>query len=185
MHADEECCHPKKPRPYRSSGTRPPGTDDQWLGEIIACLQAGKAVRREFAGGGRLHIDRPLPFLCVHIAETKHAAVAREITQSNASYLIAPDAAAATAIVEAVGRDPSGLSLAQNKLYFQEFPQAVRPTTLISKNIEEIRAFIDDHRGGVILKPPQGSGGKNVFKINPVTRPTSIRSLKPPARSAI
>ncbi|MGH6805538.1 MAG: hypothetical protein ACREEJ_01605, partial [Ensifer adhaerens] len=40
------------------------GPDDQWLGEIIACLQAGKAVRRDFAGGGRLHIDRPLPFLC-------------------------------------------------------------------------------------------------------------------------
>lgn len=79
------------------------GPDDRWLGEIIACLQAGKAVRRDFARGGRLHIDRPLPFLCVHIAEAKHAAVAREITQSNASYLIAPDSTAATAIVEAVG----------------------------------------------------------------------------------
>lgn len=64
-----------------------------------------------------------------------------------------------------VVNDPSGLSLAQNKLYFQDFPRAVRPTTLISKNIEEIRAFIDDHRDGVILKPLQGSGGRNVFKI--------------------
>jgi glutathione synthase len=64
-----------------------------------------------------------------------------------------------------VVNDPSGLTLAQNKLYFQAFPEAVRPTTLISKSIEEIRAFIADHRKGVIIKPLQGSGGKNVFKI--------------------
>ncbi|MDO9415937.1 glutathione synthetase [Pararhizobium sp.] len=64
-----------------------------------------------------------------------------------------------------VVNDPAGLAVAQNKLYFQGFPEAVRPTTLISKSIEEIRAFIDDHPKGVILKPLQGSGGKNVFKI--------------------
>ncbi|MCR6497808.1 glutathione synthase [Shinella sp. CPCC 101442] len=64
-----------------------------------------------------------------------------------------------------VVNDPDGLSLAQNKLYFQGFPQAVRPQTLISKSIEEIRGFIDLHKEGVIMKPLQGSGGKNVFKI--------------------
>ncbi|OJG00085.1 glutathione synthetase [Pararhizobium antarcticum] len=61
--------------------------------------------------------------------------------------------------------DPAGLALAQNKLYFQDFPEVIRPTTLISKSIEEIRSFISEHRKGVILKPLQGSGGKNVFKI--------------------
>ena len=64
-----------------------------------------------------------------------------------------------------VVNDPDGLALAQNKLYFQGFPQAVRPETLISKSIDEIRAFIDTHKEGVIMKPLQGSGGRNVFKI--------------------
>ena len=64
-----------------------------------------------------------------------------------------------------VVNDPDGLAKAQNKLYFQDFPAAVRPTTLISKSIEEIRAFIDDQRKGVIVKPLQGSGGRHVFKI--------------------
>ena len=64
--------------------------------------------------------------------------------------------------------DPDGLSLAQNKLYFQGFPEAVRPTTLISKSIEEIRDFIEQQPEGVIVKPLQGSGGKNVFKIDSV-----------------
>ncbi|SFV28044.1 glutathione synthase [Devosia crocina] len=62
--------------------------------------------------------------------------------------------------------DPDGLARAQNKLYFQEFPQAVRPETLISKSIAEIRAFIESQPEGVVLKPLQGSGGKNVFKIS-------------------
>ena len=64
-----------------------------------------------------------------------------------------------------VVNDPDGLALAQNKLYLQGFPQAVRPASLISKSIDEIRAFIEEQPGGVILKPLQGSGGKNVFKI--------------------
>jgi glutathione synthase len=64
-----------------------------------------------------------------------------------------------------VVNDPDGLARAQNKLYFQDFPASVRPETLISKSIEEIRGFIQDQKRGVILKPLQGSGGKNVFKI--------------------
>jgi glutathione synthase len=64
-----------------------------------------------------------------------------------------------------VVNDPDGLAQAQNKLYFQDFPASVRPETLISKNIDEIRSFIEEQRRGVILKPLQGSGGKNVFKI--------------------
>ncbi|MBJ3786840.1 glutathione synthetase [Devosia sediminis] len=64
-----------------------------------------------------------------------------------------------------VVNDPEGLAKAQNKLYFQDFPTSVRPTTLISKNIEEIRGFIDSQKKGAIIKPLQGSGGKNVFKI--------------------
>lgn len=64
-----------------------------------------------------------------------------------------------------VVNDPDGLAQAQNKLYFQDFPLSVRPTTLISKNIQEIRDFIDGQKKGAIVKPLQGSGGKNVFKI--------------------
>ncbi|GAA0397733.1 glutathione synthase [Brevundimonas terrae] len=65
-----------------------------------------------------------------------------------------------------VVNDPDGLAQAQNKLYFQDFPSSVRPLTLISKNIDEIRSFIQGQKKGVIIKPLQGSGGKNVFKIS-------------------
>jgi glutathione synthase len=61
--------------------------------------------------------------------------------------------------------DPDALAKAQNKLYFQDFPEVIRPTTLISKSLDEIRVFIDSQKQGVILKPLQGSGGRHVFKI--------------------
>ena len=72
--------------------------------------------------------------------------------------------------------DPDGLSLAQNKLYFQSFPEVVRPPTLISKSIDEIRAFIDDQPEGAVVKPLQGSGGKNVFKVNS-TRDANLNQI--------
>lgn len=76
--------------------------DNGWLDEIISCLEEAKSVRRDLPGGGRLHIDRPLPFICVHIAEDGAEPVARDIAQANASYLIAPHAGAALIVIDAV-----------------------------------------------------------------------------------
>ena len=61
--------------------------------------------------------------------------------------------------------DPDGLSRAQNKLYFQSFPADVRTKTLISKHADEIKSFVTKQKGKVIIKPLQGSGGKNVFMV--------------------
>jgi glutathione synthase len=62
--------------------------------------------------------------------------------------------------------DPTGLSRALNKMYFQHFPQEVRPITLISRDADEIRRFVKERgKGGVVLKPLQGSGGQSVFLV--------------------
>lgn len=60
--------------------------------------------------------------------------------------------------------DPNGLAKAQTKMYFQTFPEEVRPETLITRNRSEIKAFVAD-RGRVVLKPLQGSGGEGVFLV--------------------
>ncbi|MGB9356923.1 MAG: glutathione synthetase [Acidimicrobiia bacterium] len=60
--------------------------------------------------------------------------------------------------------DPNGLAKAQNKMYFQTFPEEVRPETLITRNRDEIKAFVAD-RGKCVLKPLQGSGGDGVFLV--------------------
>ncbi len=58
--------------------------------DLAALLAEGKPIRRDLADGGRLHIDRPLPFLCVHVGLDQNAAF--DTASANASYLIAPDA---------------------------------------------------------------------------------------------
>jgi glutathione synthase len=64
-----------------------------------------------------------------------------------------------------VVNDPAGLARAKNKLYFQFFPKDVRPRTLITREADRIKAFVDELDGKVVLKPLQGSGGKSVFVV--------------------
>jgi glutathione synthase len=61
--------------------------------------------------------------------------------------------------------DPRTLAGALNKTYFQQFPETLRPRTLISRNKDEIRSFIEKEGGRAVLKPLQGSGGRNVFLV--------------------
>lgn len=65
-----------------------------------------------------------------------------------------------------VVNDPFGLADAVNKTYFQHFPEAVRPRTLISRDAEDIATFVSDMGGHAVLKPLQGSGGSNVFFVS-------------------
>lgn len=61
--------------------------------------------------------------------------------------------------------DPAGLAQALDKSYFQRFPAAVRPLTLITRDPAEVREFVAARRNKVVLKPLQGSGGKSVFLV--------------------
>jgi glutathione synthase len=63
--------------------------------------------------------------------------------------------------------DPNRLADAINKIYFQDFPEEVRPRTLITRNREDVRQFFEDQNRVMVLKPLQGSGGQSVFLVNP------------------
>ena len=63
--------------------------------------------------------------------------------------------------------DPHALAHAINKMYFQHFPEEVRPRALISRSAEDIRKFVEEEKGRAVLKPLQGSGGTNVFLVKP------------------
>ncbi len=65
-----------------------------------------------------------------------------------------------------VVNDPTNLAHALSKAYFQHFPEAVRPHTLISRDEDRIEEFIDDLGGRAVLKPLQGSGGSGVFLVD-------------------
>jgi glutathione synthase len=63
--------------------------------------------------------------------------------------------------------DPNGLAKALNKSYFQLFPEEVRPQTMITRDLGDIKHFASEHGGHIVLKPLQGSGGSGVFLLKP------------------
>jgi glutathione synthase len=66
-----------------------------------------------------------------------------------------------------VVNDPIGLAKAMNKLYLLNFPVDIRPATLVTRNPEQVHAFIAEYDGHAVLKPLLGSGGDSVFVIHP------------------
>jgi len=62
--------------------------------------------------------------------------------------------------------DPRRLTDAVNKTYFQFFPEAVRPSTTITRETAEVHRFLEAHGGKGVIKPLQGSGGQGVFVID-------------------
>jgi glutathione synthase len=77
----------------------------------------------------------------------------------------------ATQLVEATGgrapvyvNSPAGLRDANEKLWALNFPE-LTPETLVSRDIAQLRAFIDDAAEGAILKPVDGYGGQGVVLL--------------------
>jgi glutathione synthase len=60
---------------------------------------------------------------------------------------------------------PYSLSWAISKMYFQQFPEEVRPTSIISRSFERIREFHEEHGRRTVLKPLMGYGGADVFLV--------------------
>lgn len=78
--------------------------------------------------------------------------------------------------------DPLGLSQALNKLYFHAFPPEVRPRTLVTRDSNQIKDFIEEQGGRAILKPLQGSGGQSVFMVNKGDAPNLSQMIDAVAR---
>ena len=64
-----------------------------------------------------------------------------------------------------VVNDPTALMRAGTKVYLDEFPAEVRPRSLMTRNVEDVRAFISS-AGRVIIKPLCGAKGRNVFMVD-------------------
>ncbi len=72
--------------------------------------------------------------------------------------------------------DPDGLTHGINKMYLQMFPASVRPDALITRDQQEILDFAADHQDRAVIKPLQGSGGRNVFLLQ-LDEPENINQM--------
>lgn len=53
-----------------------------------------------------------------------------------------------------------------DKLYFEELPQEIKPASIITRKKEDILNFWEKNNKQIVLKPLEGSGGKNVFLVD-------------------
>ncbi|NLN24383.1 MAG: glutathione synthase [Bacteroidetes bacterium] len=52
-----------------------------------------------------------------------------------------------------------------DKLYFEELPSEIKPNSLITRDKNDIIHFWKENNKEIVLKPLEGSGGQNVYKI--------------------
>ncbi|HEX5169086.1 MAG TPA: ATP-grasp domain-containing protein, partial [Cyclobacteriaceae bacterium] len=45
------------------------------------------------------------------------------------------------------------------------FPEKVRPMSIITRDVTDIKSFFEETKNKMVLKPLQGSGGRNVFLV--------------------
>ena len=81
-----------------------------------------------------------------------------------------------------VVNQPTSLPNALSKAYFQHFPEIVRPRTLISRDADMIKEFVDELGGRAVLKPLQGSGGSGVFLVSEDESPNLNQIIEAIAR---
>jgi glutathione synthase len=67
---------------------------------------------------------------------------------------------------------PKGLREANEKLYALRFPEQI-PQTLVSSNMAQLKAFMDELGGEMIVKPLDGCGGSGVFYLSEQDRNTN------------
>jgi glutathione synthase len=64
-----------------------------------------------------------------------------------------------------VVNNPASVRNAPEKIFVMDFPDLM-PPTLISRDLDEINSFRDQH-GAVVMKPLHGHGGAAVFRVMP------------------
>jgi uncharacterized protein (TIGR02421 family) len=87
--------------------------DDSFQSAIALRLGSNRRVRRPLPGGGRIHVDRLLPFLCVYqwpIGEESSGLQRLAMTQ--AAYLVAPNDAAQDDLITATVEAIAGVAVA-------------------------------------------------------------------------
>lgn len=71
-----------------------------------------------------------------------------------------------------VMNNPRGLREANEKLYALRFPEQI-PQTLVTGNMQQLKDFMEEHGGEMIIKPLDGCGGSGVFYLNTRDRNTN------------
>lgn len=68
--------------------------------------------------------------------------------------------------------DAAGLRDISEKMFINFFPQCIAPS-LVSRNKNQLRTFLDEHQD-IVVKPLHGMGGQSVFHIRKADKNTNV-----------
>ena len=137
-----------------------------------------KAVREAARAGGRTEIDLHGLDVLMPRNDPSQDALTRPWARTAAIHFSRLAMRGGVLVLN----DPAGLELGLNKLYMQYFPERIRPRTLVTRDKREAKDFIAAEGGYAILKPLAGSGGRNVFLVQPYDTPNVNQMLEAVAR---
>ena len=126
-------------------------------GRVAANARKVKTLIREQGSHAALHAPAALDLHGVDVV------LIRQDPPFNMAYITAAQILERLVPDVLVLNDPRAIRDAPEKLFVTEFPD-LTPPTLITRDIETIRAFRSEH-DDLILKPLYGNGGAGVFRI--------------------
>jgi glutathione synthase len=134
---------------------------DLWLHDATpgATVRAVQAVSRTVAPALSLtesHVSLPLDHF--------HAVLMRKDPPYDSVYHLATQILEYARGKTLLVNDPRGLREANEKLYIFHFPELLAPT-IVTRRLDELRAFLDAQGGAMVVKPLDGYGGSAVFHV--------------------
>ena len=128
-------------------------------GDVLARAQRANALKREQGD----HVELSEPALID--LRSVDVVFIRQDPPFDMAYITAAQILERLVSDVLVLNDPRAIRDAPEKLFVTEFLD-LTPPTLITKDLEAVRAFRAEH-GDMILKPLYGNGGAGVFRLKP------------------
>ncbi len=126
-------------------------------GRVSALARKAVALKREQGAHANLAAPERLDLHSVDVV------LVRQDPPFDMAYITAAQILERLSPGVLVVNDPRGIRDAPEKLFVTDFAD-LTPPTLITRDLDEVRAFRAEH-GDVILKPLYGNGGAGVFRL--------------------
>jgi glutathione synthase len=121
----------------------------------------GRAVR--MTPGGERHFDYASDAVTIDLAEDADVVLMRQDPPFDIAYITATHLLERIHPKTLVVNDPASVRNAPEKLFVLDYARFM-PPTLITRSLDEVRAFQAEH-GEIVVKPLHGNAGAAVFRI--------------------
>jgi glutathione synthase len=103
------------------------------------------------------------PAIQLDLGETADVVLMRQDPPFDLGYITATHLLERIADKTLVVNDPASVRNAPEKVFVLDYPQFM-PPTLVTRSLDEARAFLAKH-GAIVIKPLHGNGGKAIFMV--------------------